>query len=390
MKRRLQTRFCLYDSMSGVITKNAALTTALAFHYQVLVGLDKCFSLEDGQSVWFEKDGDVSLLAPGAAQSAQIEVKDYGAPLSDHHENLWKTLKNWLAPEFNHAQYGVLVLHTTQAFGATTRLKNWNSLNAEERLKVLKDIFGERTEKQLNTDKPSEIINLQKAVIVDSSNDELIAVLAKTLLHLESDDMDALRQKFCTKLDGFIPKANQQAFAEALIGFVYEKSNNTEWVIEKSEFDQKRESLTARWGPTLFTIPDFTQREATDQEVETYISELFAQKILEIEYEDVLPEAIGNWLELRNSLIEELNGYPQFRKTVNRYREQWIRMFSAKYRTASRKQGSRTANSQELYDQATSESPFGIDGYPNPDFVFRNGLIHDAMDDEEHKLKWKV
>ena len=36
--------------MSGGQTKNAALTTALAFHYQLLIGLDKCFSLEEGQS----------------------------------------------------------------------------------------------------------------------------------------------------------------------------------------------------------------------------------------------------------------------------------------------------------------------------------------------------
>ncbi|MFP0983933.1 hypothetical protein ACLD0F_13700 [Acinetobacter baumannii] len=37
-------------------TKNSALTTALAFHYQVLIGLEKCFSLEENQAIWFEKD----------------------------------------------------------------------------------------------------------------------------------------------------------------------------------------------------------------------------------------------------------------------------------------------------------------------------------------------
>jgi hypothetical protein len=84
--------------MSGSKTKNAALTTALAFHYQMLIGLDKCFSLEDGQSVWFEKDGDVSFNSPDPLESTQTEVKDYSAALTDHHENLWKTLKNWLAP----------------------------------------------------------------------------------------------------------------------------------------------------------------------------------------------------------------------------------------------------------------------------------------------------
>ncbi len=371
-------------------TKNAALTTALAFHYQMLIGLDKCFSLENEQSILFEKDGDVSLLSPNTLESTQTEVKDYAAALTDHHENLWKTLKNWLAPEFYHAQYGVLVLHTTQAFGVTTRLKDWNSQSAEQRLNVLKDIFKERTEAQLNAEKPTEIIKLQKAVMVNLPHEKLIAVLGKVVLHVESEDLNTLKNNYLNKLSGYIPSANRHAFAEGLIGFIYEQANSAEWVIEKAAFDQKREALTAKWGPTLFTIPDFTLRDATEEEVDVYLTEQFAQKILEIEYEGVLPEAIGNWLELRNSLIEEFNGYPQFRETVNRYREQWIRTYAAKYRMAGRKQGSSIAISQDLYDQAISEMPFGIDGYPNPDFVFRNGLIHDAMDDDERDLKWRV
>lgn len=376
--------------MSGGQTKNAALTTALAFHYQVLIGLDKCFSLEEGESVWFEKDGDVSLISPDILVSTQTEVKDYAAPLTNHHENLWKTLKNWLAPEFDHNQYGVLVLHTTQAFGATTRLYNWNTQTAEQRLAILQAIFSERTNEQLNDIKPSEIIKTQKAVMIDTAHEDLMDVLAKVVLHVESADLEALKKSYFNKLSGYIPPSNRQAFSEGLIGFIYEQASDMEWVVDKTAFDQKREALTAKWGPTLFTIPDFDARDATEDEVDVYVKELFARKILEAEYEDVLPEAIGNWLELRNALIEELNGYPQFREAVSQYRERWIRVFSAKYRSACRKQGCPVAASQDLYDQVTSETPFGIEGYPNPDIVFRNGLIHDVMDDDERDLKWRV
>lgn len=213
--------------MSDSQTKNAALTTALAFHYQVLIGLDKCFSLEDGQTVWFEKDGDVSVISPDIPRSSQTEVKDYTAPLTDHHENLWKTLKNWLAPEFNHVQYGVLILHTTQSFGVTTRLKDWNSQSIEERLEVLKIIFSDRTQEQLAAEKPSEIIRLQKEVMLNKTESELKSILGKVILHVEADDLDALRKVFFTKLEGFIPLANRQAFTEGLIGFIYEQANNT-------------------------------------------------------------------------------------------------------------------------------------------------------------------
>ncbi|WP_081622699.1 adenylate cyclase [Thioalkalivibrio sp. ALM2T] len=376
--------------MSGGKANNSALTTALAFHYQVLIGLDKCFSLDEGQSVWFEKDGDVSLISPDVLSSTQTEVKDYAAPLTDHHENLWKTLKNWLAPEFCHTQYGVLVLHTTQAFGSTTRLKEWNTQTTEQRWAVLKAIFAERTEEQLNAEKPSEIIRLQKSVMITADHQDLMAVLEKVVLHVESEDLDALKKSYFDKLSGYIPTSNKQAFSEGLIGFIYEQATGTEWIIDKTTFDQKREALTAKWGPNLFTIPDFNARDANQDEVDVYITALFSKKILDIEYEDVLPEAIGNWLELRNSLIKELNGYPQFRETVSEYRERLIRTFSAKYRRANRQQGSLVALSKDLYDQVTSEAPFGIEGYQNPDIVFRNGLIHDAMDDDERGLKWRV
>lgn len=370
-------------------TKNAALITALAFHYQVLIGLDKCFSLEDGQSVWFEQDGDVSLVGATVDDSSQVEVKNYSSPLTDHHENLWNTLKNWLDPMFDHEKYGALVLHTTQAFGATTSLKEWNDQSPMARLQILKDIYATRTTAELTADKPKDIVRIQKAVM-DIDDDLLRELLAKVILNVEVDNIEELRKRFCLKLDGFIPKANQQAFVEGLIGFIYEQGDKASWAIDKEAFIQKGEYLTARFGPKPFTVPTFTLRDATDEEVDKHLDALFVQKINDIEYEEVLPEAVGNWLELQNSLVDELDGFPQFRKTVTRYREQLVRAYMRKYRSACRKHGEVVSNSKDLYDCVISESPFGIEGYENPDFIFRNGLIHDAMDDLNLNLKWRL
>lgn len=220
--------------MSGDQTKNAALTTALAFHYQVLIGLDKCFSLNEDQSIWFEKDGDVSLLDPSGAQSAQTEAKDYTAPLTDHHENLWKTLKNWLAPEFDHTQYSILVLHTTQSFGAKSRLKDWNTQNAEQRLQVLKDIFGERTHEQLNAEKPSEIIRLQKTVM--AANELLLkSVLFKLALFTDADNAKELEKRILARPIG-IPKNNLNSYLHGLVGFVYAQATQQSWCVKFKDF----------------------------------------------------------------------------------------------------------------------------------------------------------
>lgn len=373
--------------MSGGQTKNAALTTALAFHFQVLIGLDKCFSLEDGQSIWFEKDGDVSLLTPSVPTSTQTEVKDYAAPLTDHHENLWKTLKNWLAPDFDHTQYGVLVLHTTQAFGSTTRLKDWNARNADERLQVLKDIFGERTEVQLNAENPSEIIKLQKAVM---ATDKLLleSVLSKVILFTEADNAHALEKNILSKPVG-IPRNNLKSYLHGLVGFVYEQANQQSWSIRYKDFFAKCEELTSQLCKKEFTFPLFTGYEATDLDVELHQDRPFVQKISEIGHHEMIPDAVGNWIELQNSLLEQLDEYPLYKTKTLAYQNQLVKRFKLAYSSAQLEATDPIKSSKLLYNKTIAEQPLNIDN-DTPPIEYKNGLIHDAMDDEERDLKWRV
>jgi hypothetical protein len=373
--------------MSDGQTKNAALTTALAFHYQVLIGLDKCFSLEDGQSVWFEKDGDVSLLGSSTLESTQTEAKDYAAPLTDHHENLWKTLKNWLAPEFDHAQYGVLVLHTTQAFGATTRLKDWNVQSADQRLQILKDIFSERTKDQLNSENPSEVIKLQKAVL---AADELLlkSVLDKVTLYTEADDKQELENQIYSRPVG-IPKSNLKSYLHGLVGFVYAQATQQSWSIKYKDFAAKCEELTALLCKKEFTFPVFSGYEASEQEVELHQDMPFVQKIVDIEHHEMIPDAVGNWLELQNSLFEQLDEYPLYKDKTVTYQNKLVKKYKLAYSSAQLEATDPIISSKLLYNKTIGEQPLNI-GNDIPPLEYKNGLIHDAMDDEERDLKWKV
>ena len=373
--------------MIGSQTKNSALTTALAFHYQVLIGLDKCFSLEEGQSIWFEKDGDVSLISLDALESAQTEVKDYSAPLTDHHENLWKTLKNWLAPEFNHAQYGILVLHTTQAFGTTSRLKDWNKQSAEQRLQVVKEIFEERTDAQLNVKKPSDIIKLQKTVM---AFDELSLkkVLGKVTLFTQADDAQELEKQILSKPVG-IPKNNLNCYLHGLIGFVYAQATQQSWSIKHQEFVAKCEELTALLCKKEFTFPVFSGYEASEIEVELHQDRPFVQKITEIEHHEMIPDAIGNWIELQNSLIEQLDEYPLYKDKTTTYQNQLVKKYKLAYSSAQLEATDSIKSSKLLYNRTIGEQPVNM-GNDIPPLEYKNGLIHDAMDDEERDLKWRV
>lgn len=373
--------------MSGGQAKNAALTTALAFHYQVLIGLDKCFALEEGQSVWFEKDGDVSLLSPDAVASSQTEVKDYADRLTDHHENLWKTLKNWLAPEFDHPQYGILVLHTTQAFGATTQLKDWNTQTAEQRLQVLKDIFAERTDKQLNAEKPSGIIKLQKTVM--ACDETLLKnVLGKVTLFTEADNAQKLEKNILSKPVG-IPKNNLSSYLHGLVGFVYAQATQHSWSINQQAFAAKCEELTALLCKKEFTFPLFSGYEASELEVELHQERPFVQKIVEIEHHDMIPDAVGNWLELQNSLLEQLDEYPLYKNKTIIYQNQLVKKYKLAHSSAQLEATDTIKGSKLLYNKTMQEQPLNM-GNDIPPIEYKNGLIHDAMDDDERDLKWRL
>jgi len=373
--------------MSRGQTRNAALTTALAFHYQFIIGLDRCFAMEEGQSVWFEKDGDVSLMSPDALASTQTEVKNYSAPLTDHHENLWKTIRNWLAPEFNHAQYGVLMLHTTQAFGATTRLKDWNTQTAEKRFQVLKDIFSERTEKQLNGEKPSDIIKLQRAVM--ACDEALLkSVLAKVTLVTEADDAQELEKLILAKPVG-IPRNNLMSYLEGLIGFVYSKATQQSWSISQKAFAAKCEELTTLLCKKEFTFPTFSGHEASELEVEQHQDKLFVQKITEIEHHEMIPDAVGNWLELQNSFLEQLDEYPLYKDKTVTYQKQLVKKYKLAHSSAQLEAIEAIKSSKLLYNKTIGEQPLNM-GNDIPPIEYKNGLIHDAMDDDERDLKWRV
>lgn len=373
--------------MSDGQSKNVALKTALAFHYQVLIGLDKCFSLEDGQSVWFERDGDVSLVSSDTLESTQTEVKDYSAPLTDHHENLWKTLKNWLAPEFDHAQYGVLVLHTTQAFGVTTRLKDWNKQSGEQRLLVLKDIFFSRPEEERNAEKPSEIIKLQKAVI--TSNESLLkSVLSIVTLFTQADNAQELEKKILSKPVG-IPKNNLNSYLHGLIGFVYAQATKQYWSIKYHDFSAKCEELTALLCKKEFTFPVFSGYEASEKEIELHQDRPFVQKITDIEHHEMIPDAVGNWIELQNSLFEQLDEYPLYKDKTVAYQNQLVKKYKLAYSSAQLNATDIIKSSKLLYNSTICEKPLNMESYIPP-LEYKNGLIHDAMDDEERDLKWRV
>ena len=90
--------------------------------FQFLVALERCFEMQEGQSVYIERFGDVSVV--GGEDSKQIESKYYKRDLSDLDENVWNSLFNWMESSFPLEKFSSLVLLTTQKIG---RKSKWNN-----------------------------------------------------------------------------------------------------------------------------------------------------------------------------------------------------------------------------------------------------------------------
>lgn len=355
-------------------TKNSALTTAQAFYHQSIVALDKCFDMGKGDCIYLEKDGDISLITEGENTGSQIEIKDVAAALTDYHESFWKTLKNWLAPEFNHGQYNHLILHTTQLFGKTTKLAQWNDSSPQERLKILKDIHSSNSS-------TSEIAKMQED-IMNKFDNFLLPVIGKVTLFTASESKEQILDRIKKRNLSGIPYNNQDAFLQGLIGFIYNLGNKESWRISYGEFKAKCEDLTSNLRRKEFTFPDFQGLIATEQEVAKNATKKFVSKIQDINYQEVISEAVGNWLEFTKSLSEDLDNSPVYREKTKGYQVELISIYKTKYRKARRN----STNSCDLYDDIIGSEPLLI-GSDRPHIAYRNGVMHDAMDNNDD-LKW--
>lgn len=370
-----------------VKVNHSAKETNLSFYYQTLVGLDKCFELKEGESIYFEKDGDVSFIDKNGLNSANIEVKHYSDNLTDNHENFWKTLKNWLSPNFQHHQYRFLILHTAQPYGEKALLKDWNNQSDENRFVILQNIVSKR-ENDKRTKKTSSISQYQQQVMSDEDN--LKSIIPKIIINVEMENREDLIDKICRERLNLIREEYRLSYLSDLVGFVYKNSyNSNDWSICFDDFNAEKFQLTERYAKIL-SFPKFSNNEAGDEQIVEYQQHLFVRKIKDIDYDEILPEAIGNYIEFLNALNIKMKDRPTYINYTTGYRNSLVSNLCTHYRMAKREK----IHSQTFYDKTMVESPFSHQGTV-PDLVYKNGLIQEIMNDTELKrgdtkidLKW--
>lgn len=374
--------------------------------YQFLIALEKCFEMQNDESIWIEKYGDVTN-----SSGEQVEVKDYQKNLTDLDHNVWKTLKNWLDDGFDISHYHSFILLTTQTISPTSKFIDWNNKNKDEKLESLNSIkekFDEQKKKSIEKktltvskstkekkEKPDETQILLNKVFDSSKSDKLLSILEKFTIQSEAENDETLYKRLVeTRTDGILEEKRDE-FLDSLVGYIIKPEiTSGGWEVKNKEFRQKTKSLIETYISTTKVFPKIEMTPITDDIIEEHQSYLFVQKIEDIGYDEVKSEVISDFIYARRTISEELRSREISPKEYSHYENEVFKSFKTKHRNALIDANSinHIKESKKLYNNVTDETAPNFYNFNDTPKSYRNGILHEIANDDENptKLIWKL
>ena len=372
---------------------------------QFLIAVQKCFEMKEGDCVFIETDGDVSIYNDfNNNNNQQIEIKEYFEPLTDSHLNFWNTLNNWMNPNFDSQKYNELIILTTQEIGANSIFNNWNKSETDSKYLALKKTLSD-SQQRFSTRQKNKKTNKKKTIkplsltlmekVLDPNNEVKIKeVINKVFIIDSSTKRDLLPNEIIEREIKHIPNSNKNQAFNCLLSFVIrQETYNKGWEISYSDFIKECQDVNQRFKEEsiLFPINDLFKEPDTN-EIEDKKSYPFAVKIKEIEHEeDVIIEAITDYCFTIKTLISEFSNRTSKKKSIENYELSLLRTFKSKHRIASNNCDlNKVINkSQNFYDEITSDPVQNFDVFNDTPIIYRNGVIHNLIN-EKDDLCWKL
>lgn len=358
--------------------------------YQLFVAVQECFKMtESGQKVLIETRGDVTMCG-----ETQVEVKHYSDDLTDSHPCFWKTLYNWMQDNFDDKPYKSLILFTTQKFSSNATIANWNDSDPNDRLSIIKKIYdssemrySNKIKKTPNSPLP-EVLRYQRFVFEKLRKGKLTRVLERFFIEAQSPKLSELYKQLKGGRLQSVLEGKRDDFLNALFGYITKPDKvNEKWDISYEGFCAKLIDLTEayRKGTTIF--PKVTISKIDNKQLEEH---LFVKKIHDIDYKEVISVAIQDYLTAMQIINEEFKKYAVPITRTENYIMEIVRRFGTQHRLYSRKCSDIISDSKSFYDEIVLETPLSFEGFDMPPSIFRNGLLHSELNDEEKNLKWRL
>ena len=355
--------------------------------YQFIVALEKCFEMQNDESIWIEKYGDVTN-----SSGVQIEVKDYQKNLTDLDHNIWKTMKNWLDDGFDVSHYHSFILLTTQTISPTSKFIDWNNKNKNEKLEILNSISEKYTEQKKKDETTQKLLN---NVLDSSTSDKLLSILEKFTIQSEAENDEILYKRLIEiRTDGILEEKRDE-FLASLVGYIIKPEiTSGGWEIKNKEFRQRTKSLIETYTSTTKIFPKIEMSPITDDVLEEHQSYLFVKKIEDISYDEVKSDAINDFIYSRRTLNEELKNYEISLKEYSHYENEVFKSFKTKHRNAliDANSTNHIKESKKLYNNVSDETAPNFYNFNDTPKSYRNGILHEIANDDENptKLIWKL
>lgn len=366
--------------------RNNATAPVKGIIYQFLVALQKCFELQADESVYIETFGDVSVFGE---ETEQIEIKFYKKDLTDMDINVWKTLSNWLDDKFDTTPFNSLILLTTQRIKSSSEWYGWNEKNLSQRLMIInkmKDDYGRKQRKN------KELSIYIEKIFDDAKQEKLKIVLKKFFIdHSTPNDIN-LYSKIRDTYAKALPSIQKDKYIRSMLGFIISPSmiKNNSWNIEYQIFTKEAEELTKTLVETTTIFPEKVYLK--DIKTDEYNEHLFVEKIRQIQYEKEIPNAVTNYAQTYQLIIEEISNSHVVSKSLNEYDEEIYKNYLRRYQKECRNLDDNCnliKQSKNFYDDAMfADSDKTFYTYSNVPDYFKCGILHIKANDKDSNLKW--
>ncbi len=368
--------------MTDIKLPNNATDSIKGVIYQFYIALDYCFALHKGERIYVERFGDIAI-----SSDSQIEIKNYSSSLTNTHENLWKTLKNWLDENFDPSSYKHLVLLTTQYLGSKSNLFGWNDLDVNKKLETLQTI---QSSYQKRTKKNQTIDELISIVLSKKNRSRLNDVLSKFTITTEFPNSEEFYENLKEIHGKGVLAENRGKYIDSLMGFIMspKMADQTGWEISYDEFTAQVSAYTDLYRTKTIVFPSHTKPNVDSTQYSTH---LFVQKIDAIELSDEIPYAITDYVRTQEIILQELKNHAVPESSYEAYEENLLEIHNQEYRKARRQCNDDViGSSQSFYDTMMNKDVQQFHFFNNTPLYFRNGVIHSIADDDTKDLKWKL
>lgn len=349
--------------------------------FQFLVALERCLEMQEGQSVYIERFGDISIV--GGGDSKQIESKYYKRDLSDLDENVWNTLSNWIDSSFPLEKFSSLVLLTTQKVGRRSKWNNWNEMSLSERKNIINDIHRKRS-------KSEKITKIFDKIFSPNNFLRLEDVIKKLTLDSLPIDGISYYNKLRDVHGSHLPLIQRDRYINALYGYIFNPHIiENSWEIQFDAFSREKMELSKKLQDNTTIFPN--KIHLKDIDVNNYTESLFVKKIKDIEYDEVLSDAVSDYAHTAQMIMQEINISSTIKLSYEEYEDNLESSYKTKYRKACRKCGNNEiiSKSQDLYDDIIDSNDGTFHTYNNVPNYFHNGVMH-ILAEEKPNVVWKL